>query len=280
MKFLALALLACGTMSAFAQNTPASVCQTVSRFNGASGAACAQSISRGSFDQSAVDVAAQLANQGSHTNAAQVMQISVNAYLDDGVGPVCITVARFNGASGVECVRVSLDNAFDPGVLSIAQQLANQGSHSNAITALSNGKNAAVNPAAAAVCVTVARFNGANGAACVTAILNKDYFNNSESVCATLASQGSHTNAVACLSNSGVVTQRRPGRRGRPGRYGDGPGQGPGPSVTNVLIPAQQYENLLRDIGRARMQHNRYDMQRLGETLQQIEQTLQGLRRQ
>lgn len=245
MKHLIFGTLALVSLSAFGQATPSQVCQEISRYSSSNGAICAGAISRAMFDQSTLDVAMAVARTGSSTAATRIMQSGGNRYLDDSVAAACREAARYSGDNAALCAESAFDHAFDPAVGQIALAIARTGSTSAAVRAVQNGRNGAAHPSAANVCVAIAPYSGDNAASCVTAILNKDYFNNSESVCLTLANQGSTSSAVQCLQNSGIQTHRRPGRRpgwgGQPAPGGHGR---PMPAPMGVTISLEQYQEL------------------------------------
>lgn len=281
MRILVVSAFALLSVNAFAV-TPAQVCQTISNFSASNGAMCAQAISRSNFDNGAVEVAYALATAGSTSSATQVMQMSGNRYLDDNAAEVCKKIAPFSGSNAVACVTTSLDNAFDPSLTRIAAALASSGSTSSAVTALQNARNAVASPGAAAVCETIAPYSGSNAASCVTAIINKEYFNNSESVCMTLARNGSTSSAVTCLQSSGVSTERRPGRRGQ---YGGGYNNGgygdsrPAPQA-RISMSMEDFRDLTRSVQRARNLYDRSQYNQLGNALIDLDRKLDEIQAQ
>lgn len=283
MKFMLLGAFALLSVNAFAQHSPAQVCQVISQYSGQSGAECAGAISRGFFDQTTVEVAHAIAANGSYSSATKVMQMGANRYLDDDFANACISVARYSGQSAASCVEVALDQVFEPALGDVARVIADNGSYSSAVTAIQNARNGAAHPSAAEVCKAIARYSGQSAAECVAAIINKDYFNGSESVCLTLANNGSYSSAVTCMRNSGVPTQRRPQRRyrdwdrnNRPGPTFPGPGpQGP---IDSVVISQRDLRELSQSIRQARNLYDRNQLRQLGNALIDLERKMDEIK--
>lgn len=275
MKAMFLGAVMLLSASAFAQQSASEVCHAISTYSSSSAATCAGIISRAQFDQSSLKVAFALAKGGSPSNALKVMEISGNRYLDDEVGEVCKQIMTYSNSNAVSCVEASLDQAFDPAVATIAMSIAKSGSSSNAVLALQTGKNANVNPAAALVCVELSRFSSSRAVECISAILNKDYFNGAEGICLNLAKSGSSSSAVACLQNSGVETYRRPGRRNR----GNG-GRIEVPAQRNVVISVEQLKELSRKIRQSRGLYERGQYQKLGDALIDLNRTMEEVEAQ
>lgn len=294
MKFLILGVLTMLSVNAFAQQSPAEVCQQVSRYSGQSGADCAGALSQGHFDPGVIQVAYAVAQTGSYTSATKIMQMSPNRYMDDDVAAACIAIARFSGQSAASCVEVALDNAFTPSLAAVATTIAQTGSYTSAVTAVRNAANGYAHSGAAEVCKAIARFSGQSAADCITAIINKDYYNNAESVCLTLANQGSYTSAVTCMRNAGVQTQQRPYRRPRdwdrpsprptPGPSFPQPQPVPGPSFPaprdpyTMNVGRSDIEDLARNISKAQSQYNRGMYQQMGNTLIDLQRKIDEIK--
>lgn len=286
MRSIILGALALMTFSAFAQS-PSDVCQTVSRYSGQSGAECAAALSRGRFDKTVAAVAHAVASNGSYSSATKIMVMSPNRYLDDDVANACIQVARYSGQSAAECVEVALDNAYTPALASVAEMIAKNGSYSSAVLAVKNAANAFSQPGAAEVCKAVARYSGQSAAECVSAVINKEYYNNAESVCLTLANQGSYSSAVNCMRNSGVTTYQRPYRRHRD--WDNGP-VNPSPRPDPIPMPRPDYnpysvmvdrldiDDLARNISKARAQYDRGNYRQLNSTILELQRKIDEIK--
>jgi hypothetical protein len=291
MKFLILGALAFVSVSAFAQHSPASVCQEISRYSGQYGAECATALSRGRFDNTVIEVAFSIAQTGAYSSATKVMSMSPNRYLDDDVAGACIAVARFSGEYAAKCVEVALDNAFTPALAAVAQTIATTGAYSSATAAVGNAANGYAHPGAAEVSKAVARFSGDYAARCVSAILNKDYYNDAESVCLTLANQGSYSSAVTCMQNSGVSTNQRPSRRHRdwdinngqvnPGQYhrpDNRPDNRPDRNEYSVNVSRIDIDELARSISKARAQYDRRNYRQMDATLIDLQRKIDEIK--
>ncbi len=290
MKFPVLLVLSALSLSAFAQHgqpgrQAAEVCNQISRTNSANASACAEAISRAPFDSTVVEVGYAVAVTGYTSHALRIMQISGGKYLDDGAAEVCIVISKTSPSNAASCVEASLDQAFEPVITNIALTIANLGYSSSALQALSNGKNAAAHPNAGKVCEVMAKTSPSNAAACVAAIINKDYFNGSENVCLNIATTGYSSSALTCLQNSGVETQRRANRRwrgqgphnGNGNGWNPGNGQGPLPQL-NVLIPRDLFDALLRSARKAQSMNQRGSYRDVEQALNELNQTLDQIR--
>jgi hypothetical protein len=286
MKSLILGAVALMSVSAFAQQSPADVCQQVSRYSGQSGAECAAALSRGRFDSTVISVAYAIAQNGSYSSATKVMTMSPNRYLDDDIASACISVARYSGSSAADCVEAALDNAFTPSLADVANVIATNGSYSSAVQAVKNAANGYAHSGAAEVCKAIARYSGSSAAECVSAILNKEYYNNAESVCLTLAQQGSYSSAVNCVKNSGVTTQQRPGRRHRdwdngPSRPETRPTPRPTPDYRDpysVNVSRLDIDDLARNVSKARAQYDRANYRQLDNTIRELQRKIDEIK--
>jgi hypothetical protein len=270
MKLYLVGALALLSVSAFAQESAVQVCQKISNYSSSSGTKCAEIISRNQFDPGVLLVASELATNGSTSEAVKVMEIGAGKYMDDNAATVCRVVGKYSASSARSCVEASVDRSFDLNLISIALKIAESGVTSSAVTAITNAQNAFASPGAADVCVVVAQYSGSSGANCVTAIANKEYFNGAEQVCMTQARNGSTSSAVTCLQNSGIVTQRRPGRRGQGnGQIGQKPGS---------VVSAKDLQDLERGIRKARALYERNQIRQLGDVLIDLDRKIDEIK--
>lgn len=260
--------------SAFAQQSASEVCQAIGTYSPSSAATCAGYISRAQFDMSSLKVAYAIAKSGSSSSALRVMEISGNRYLDDEVGEVCRSISTFSPSTAVACIEASLDQAFDSSIAAIAMAVSKSGSTLTAVQVLKNGMNGNAHPSAAAVCIEISRYSPSAAANCVTAILNKDYFNGAEGICMNIAKSGSTSSAVTCLQNSGIETYRRPGRRNRGG------GTVQVPTTRNVVISVDQLRELSRKIRQSKGLYERGQYQKLGDALIDLNRAMEEVEAQ
>ncbi len=289
MKSLILGVLTLASVNAFAQQqvSPAEVCQNISRYSSSNGVECAQAISRGRFDSTVTDVANAVASTGASSSATRIMIISPNRYLDDVVARACKEIARYSSANAVTCVEAALDNAFTPALAEVAEVIAKTGASSSAVVAIKNATNGWAHVGASDVCKAIARYSSSNAADCVAAIINKDYYNGSESVCLTLANQGATSSAVTCMRNSGISTEERPRRRHRdggyngpsiPGPYNPGPAPRPDYDPYTVRVSTYDIEELARNIQKARAQYDRGNYRQLDMTIIDLQRKIDEIR--
>lgn len=238
MKKSLLALtIALSTSAAFAQTvtTAAQVCQRIASVNGTNGAACAQLISRNTFDQAVLSLASRAVEKGSAT-ALEIMKTGANRRLTLEAGAVCEQVLQVNTQNSIACLNATLDTMPAPELLRIASRLIPQGS-AHAVGALTAGANAYFFAPLADICEAMASVNPSNTVICVQTIANKVSMNGAEQICKTSLSQGS-SYALQCIQ--GVVMDYTPI-----------------PQPTTIMVQEYQIQDLKRTIMKTRAQLDR-----------------------
>lgn len=185
---LALALTA---TASFAQTTisASQVCQKIASVNGSNGAACAQLISRNTFDAASLNLASKAVEKGS-SFAIEILKTSANRRLEVNAGITCEKILAVNSQNAIACLNVVLDTVPSMQLLRIADRLIPKGSVS-AIDALKMGAGAYLFAPLAEICEAMADVNSSNTVLCIQAIANKVTMNGAEQVCRTSLSQGS-----------------------------------------------------------------------------------------
>ena len=228
---LSLVLMLTASIS-FAQSITAnSVCQRVAQANLANASACAQLISRNTFDQGALNVAYRAVDTGS-ANALEVLKVTANKRVDLNASVVCEKIVTVNPASIAPCMGTIADAFVAPELAQIALAVLNGGS-SYTLAVLKAGINAYFFVPVADICVAMATVNPANTPVCTQVIANKIVMNGAEQVCRTSLNNGS-SYALDCLRN--IVVDYIP----------------PRPISTIVGVEIQRLQDFRRDLMKTR----------------------------
>lgn len=256
------AILALGLLSAFnafAQMSPAGVCDAVRRNTSiqANTTRCAEVISRNNFDPNVLTLIANLASS-SPSEAVNALQASANSNFDINIVAACNAVRTNTSivANVTNCINAAANNGYSPEVALLAQRLASS-SPSEAVRVVQASANGYFLPSAVEACNSV-RVNTsivANVTNCVLAIKNKTFMNGTESMCKNVASS-SPSEAVNCLSRSALDYI---------------PAQVP----RDAIITAQELRDLKRDLVKARSQIERgmtnQALQTIGDAIRTVE---------
>lgn len=231
---LTIALSASGVFAQVTTNA-AQVCQRIAAVNGTNGAACAQLISRNTFDPAVLSLASRAVEKGSAT-ALEIMKTGANRRLTMEAGAVCEQVLQVNTQNSIACLNATLDTLPAPELLRIASKLIPQGS-ANAVGALQAGANAYFFAPLADICEAMASVNASNTVICVQTIANKVSMNGSEQICKTSLSQGS-AYALQCIQ--GIVMDYTPI-----------------PQPTTIMVQEYMIQDLRRVVMKTRAQLDR-----------------------
>lgn len=237
------------TSAAFAQTvtSAAQVCQRIASVNGTNGAACAQLISRNTFDPAVLSLANRAVEKGSAV-ALEIMKTGANRRLTNEAGAVCEQILAVNTANATACLNATLDTIPAPELLRITSRLIPQGS-ANAVAALQAGTNAYFFAPLADICEAMASVNASNTVICIQTIANKVSMNGAEQICKTSLSQGS-SYALQCIQ--GVVMDYTPI-----------------PQPTTIMVQEYQIQDLKRTIMKTRAQLDRGMIDNARRTLEE-----------
>lgn len=242
---LTLAISASGVFAQVTTNA-AQVCQRIAAVNGTNGAACAQLISRNTFDPAVLSLASRAVEKGSAV-ALEIMKTGANRRLTLEAGAVCEQILAVNTSNVTPCLNATLDAIPSPELLRIASKLIPGGS-ANAVGALQAGTNAYFFAPLADICEAMASVNASNTVICVQTIANKVSMNGSEQICKTSLSQGS-SYALQCIQ--GIVMDYTPI-----------------PQPTTIMVQEYQIQDLKRAIMKTRAQLDRNMIEQARRTLE------------
>ncbi|MBY0517628.1 MAG: hypothetical protein K2P81_12000 [Bacteriovoracaceae bacterium] len=114
------------------------VCTRVASWNATNAIACVANALDASFDESALNVAYNLANSGNTSAAVEALKNARDAYIVPSAARVCERVASWNATNGAACVAIIANKDFMNGTESICYDLANSGNTSSANQCLLN----------------------------------------------------------------------------------------------------------------------------------------------
>lgn len=192
---------ALSSFAAFADHpTAQQVCEKLS-YNYRQSTKCGQIISRGNFSPISLTVAATVLNQNIG-KALAVLEATVGQYVDEEAGKVCNQFV-WNPSHALSCIQTIVGKRFVPGLPKLAVALV-PNYNDRAVELLKAGADAYFQPSAIKLCDQLLP-NFRYTMACVSAVMNKIYYNGAEIVC---VQQHGHNpaRAISCLASSGTTT--------------------------------------------------------------------------
>lgn len=243
LKFYVLMTYLTMLASAMAQNyAPSDVCRRINNFNSSAANECLQLINHNQFDQNVTNLAYKMADHQNTVSAMDLLQNCANHYVQFEAANVCSRIADSYPTNAVKCMSNVMDGTYFIIATDLAYKMANKQNIISSIDVLKLTKNAYLHTGATNVCNRMADSYPTEATKCINIIVNKDFYNGTESICYDMANNQNINSALSCLTNNAMPHQTNP----YPTPY---PTPTPYPPVPREFyISLDQYSNLLKEI--------------------------------